>query len=208
MYETDQEQIEAMKSWWSQNANWVIGGFVAFILAFVGYHWYQSSAENHRLEASAKYEELLALSDTDSEARTALISDLKEQYDDLAYATLAVLNEAKAAVEAGDLSSALASLDWAEAKADAKLLPIILYRKAQILYAQSELDGALSALNQIKGDGHQAMTLELKGDVLLAQGKVDEARTAYQQALEMSAQQSINNPYLKMKADDLAQAAE
>ena len=47
---------------------------------------------------------------------------------------------------------------------------------------------------------------ELKGDILLAQGKIDEARAAYQAAVDLSADQGINNPYLKIKLDDLAVA--
>ena len=207
MYETDQEQIEAIKSWWSQNANWVVGGFILFILAYFGYHWYQNSMEKHQLAASDLYEQLVKLPATDTDGRTKIINELKADYSDLTYSSLAALFAAKAAVEGSDYSTALTEIDWAEQHADKELLPVILYRKALVLYAQNDLDGAMAALDAIKGDGHQAVTHELKGDILLAQGKTNEARLSYQQALDESAKEGINNPFLKIKVDDLAQSA-
>lgn len=209
MYETDQEQIEAIKSWWNQNGNWVIGGFIVFIAAYVGYLWYQNAAEQHRFEASETYEQLMlnmTAENVDAEKRTALVNILKSDYADLGYGTMAALIEAKAAVEDGELEKALVELNWALDNSDKSLKTVILYRKAQVQYGLNRLDNALSTLAEIKGDGHQAVTFELKGDILLEQGKRDEAREAYQTAYDMSADQSINNPYLKIKLDDLAVA--
>jgi predicted negative regulator of RcsB-dependent stress response len=209
VYETDQEQIEAIKNWWNQNGNWVIGGFIVFIMSYVGYHWYQNSAEQHRFEASATYDELLltiTAESEDAQRRASLVSLLKDDYSDLGYATMAALIEAKAAVEADDLEKALTELDWALNNADKSLKTVILYRKAQVQYGLDRLDAALTTLASIEGEGHEAVTYELKGDILVEQGKKDEAREAFQIALDKSADQSINNPYLKVKLDDLAVA--
>jgi len=209
VYETDQEQIEAMKGWWSQNGNWVIGGFIVFLAAFIGYHWYIASAEKHRFEASATYDQLLVNVTSESpdlEQQKSLTNLLKSDYADLGYGAMAALIEAKTAVDAQDYAAALAQLEWAEKNSDASLRSVILYRKAQVQYAMNKLDAALTTLNAIKGEGHQAVSYELKGDILLEQGKRDEARAAYQQALDMSADQSVNNPFLKIKLDDLAVA--
>lgn len=209
MYDTDQEQIEALQKWWSKNGNWVIGGFIIFIAAYVGVQLYQNSTENHRLEASAIYEQLtesLAGDVQDTEKQQQLIDELKNDYSDIGYGVMAGLLEAKISVEAGDLQAALTELDWALDNADDTLTPVILYRKALVLYGLNELDDALSALNAIEGEGHQAVSFELKGDILLEQGKVEDARAAYQTASDLAAEQSINNPYLKIKLDDLAVA--
>ena len=209
MYETDQEQIEAIKSWWSQNGNWVIGAFIVFILAYVGYNWYQSNSEKHRFDASAIYDQLMVnitSNAPDAEMRQSLSTILKSEYSDLGYGALAALIEAKAAVDAGDLEKALVELDWALENGDASLQAVVLYRKAQVQYALNKLDAAITSLNAIQGDGHQALSFELKGDVLLEQGKRDEARSAYKAALDLSNEQTINNPFLKIKLDDLAVA--
>lgn len=209
MYETDQEQIEAIKSWWSQNGNWVIGAFVVFIAAYVGLHFYQSAAQNHRFEGSAQYEQLLlnvTAETEDADARQALVGRLKADYADLGYATMAALLEAKIAVDAQDYEAALAELNWAADNADAALATVIAYRQAQVQYALGDLEAALASLNSITGTGHEALVFELKGDILLAQGQTDDARNAYQVATSKAEDQGLNNPYLQIKLDDLAVA--
>ena len=209
MYETDQEQIEAMKKWWNQNGNWVIGGVLIFILAFVGWYMYQNSAQQHRLEASTAYKSLMVTisSETpDSEERASLTQLLKSDYADVGYSVLAALLEAKRAVEADDFEAALVELNWAQENADNSLQTVILYRTALVQYSLDQLDNALTTLNEIEGEGHQALTFELKGDILVEQGKKDEARQAFQTAFDRSGNQGINNPYLKIKLDDLAVA--
>jgi len=209
VYETDQEQIEAIKGWWSQNGNWVIGGCLAFIVSYIGLYFYQSSAQTHRVDGSQAYEQLLVnlTSETpDSEALDAQIDLLKSEYKDLGYGLMAALLEAKVAVDAGNLEGALPALEWAAKNAEPALLAVILYRKAMVQYGLNDLDAALTSLNAIRGDGHQTLTFELKGDILLDQGKPDEANSAYQAALDLSGDEGIDNPYLQMKLDDLAVA--
>ena len=209
MYETDQEQIEAIKGWWNQNGNWVIGGCLVFIVSYIGLYLYQSSAQEHRIDGSQAYEQLLVnlTSETpDSEALDAQIGLLKGEYSDLGYGVMAALLEAKVAVDAGNFESALPALDWAAKNAEPALLTVILYRKAMVQYALNDLDAALTSLNAIRGDGHQTLTFELKGDILLDQGKPDEARSAYKAALDLSGDEGMDNPYLQIKLDDLAVA--
>lgn len=209
MYDTDQEQIEAIQAWWSKNGNWVIAGFIVFFAAYIGIHLYQNASKNHRIEASEIYDELtlnLASENGDMEEAEALINQLKADYSDLGYGAMAALLQAKTAVEAEDYSLALSELDWALENADDSLKSLVLYRKAQVLYADDQLDDALTALGQIEGEGHEAVSYELKGDILLDQGKIDEARAAYQTANDLNAEQGINNAYLKIKLDDLAVA--
>lgn len=209
MYETDQEQIEAIKNWWNENANWVIGGFLAFILSFAGWTWFQNSQQAQRVEASRLYDQLIlnvSNSAADLEQRAEMIEQLKSGYSGMGYAVMAALIEAKDAVEVNDYAAAMSALQWAEDNADDTLLPVIKYRQALVLYAQNELDAAIVALDSIQSEGHQALTMELKGDILLEQGNVDAAREAYQAAVDASAEQGINSPFLTIKLNDLAQA--
>ena len=100
----------------------------------------------------------------------------------------------------------MASLNWALEHADESLYAVINYRKALVQFEQGQHDDALASLNAIKTGGHQALSFELKGDILLAQGDASGARDAYQSALDFSAEQGINNPYLQVKLNDLAEA--
>ncbi|WP_187265414.1 YfgM family protein [Reinekea thalattae] len=208
MYDTDQEQIEALQTWWSKYGNWVIAAFIIFIAAYVGVQLYQNARENHRIEASVIYDELSAsLADSENtEKQQELIDALKRDYSDLGYGAMAALIAAKIDVDAGDFEAALSELDWARKNSDDELLALVQYRKAQVEFQLGELDAALSTLAAIEGTGHEAVTFELKGDVLFEQGDIEAARQAYQTAYELSSEQSINNPYLKIKLDDLAVA--
>jgi predicted negative regulator of RcsB-dependent stress response len=209
VYDTDQEQIEAIKSWWSANANWVIASVLVFIFAFVGWNWYQADQINHKEEASKLYDRLLvniSSPDGDLDDRASMISALKSDYSDLGYAVMAALFEAKDLVEAQDYDAALVALNWSADNADESLQAVISYRKALVQFELGQNDAALASLNAIAGDGHQALSFELKGDVLLAQGDESGARDAYQSALDFSADQGINNPYLEVKLNDLAVA--
>lgn len=209
MYDTDQEQIEAIKAWWSANANWVIASVLVFIFAFAGWNWYQVDQQNHKEDASRLYDRLLvnvSAPEADLDDRASMISALKSEYSDLGYAVMAALFEAKDLVEAKEYDSALNSLNWAFDHADTSLQGVILYRKALVQFAKGELDAALSSLDSISGEGHQAVSFELKGDIYLAQGNESAARDAYQSAVDFSEEQGINNPYLVVKLNDLAVA--
>ncbi|MBU2862959.1 tetratricopeptide repeat protein [Reinekea forsetii] len=209
MYDTDQEQIEAIKAWWSANANWVIASVLVFIFAFAGWNWYQVDQLNHKEEASRLYDRLLvnvSATEADLDERASMISALKTDYADLGYAVMAALFEAKDSVEAKEYSAALSSLEFAYDHADESLHGVILYRKALVQFGMGELDAALATLDAITGEGHQALTFELKGDIYLAQGNESAARDAYQSAVDLSSDQGINNPYLAVKLNDLAVA--
>lgn len=207
MYDTDQEQIEAMKSWWEKNGNWVIAGVLIFIASYGGFFWYQNNAQQQSIAASMTYDRLLlnlTSTDADESERQALSGLLKSDYADMGYGVMAALIEAKVAVDAGDLDTALAELNWAQSKADDALTPVILYRKAMVQYGLGQLDTALATLNSIDGTGHVVLSSELKGDIFLEQGNLEQARTAYQAAIDASQDEGINNPYLQIKLNDIA----
>ncbi len=57
--------------------------------------------------------------------------------------------------------------------------------QAERAYREGDLDGAWQLLEQIEATApRQAVTFNLRGQILLQQGKIDEAETAFRQALE------------------------
>jgi hypothetical protein len=66
-------------------------------------------------------------------------------------------------------------------------------------------DAALETLRKITGQGFRSYVAELKGDILLGQHKVDEAREAYQ-AAAAAAEGGEVQPLLQMKIADLAKS--
>ena len=69
-------------------------------------------------------------------------------------------------------------------------------------------DDALKQLDAASQPAFEARFQELKGDILFAQGKKVEARTAYQAALNKSAdKQALGRELLQQKLDSLGDAA-
>lgn len=210
MYETEQEQIEAIKKWWNQYGNWIIGGFLLALVSYFSWSYYQSSTQSRLEAASAKYDELVALVERGAPAsdRSAAIEQLKSDYSRTTYAVYAALFGAADAVAGGDYQAALAELDWALSQSATELRPVIQVRKARVQYASGELDAALATLDAISRPGFDVVINELRGDILAEQGHHDLARSAYETAMARSQEEGISTPFLEIKLNDLATASD
>lgn len=205
MYDTEQEQIEAIKKWWSGYGNYVIGAVLVALVAFFSWTFYKNTTQSKLEAASTLYDDLMsAVESNDTDTVAARIDNLKNQYSDTVYGVYAALQGAKQAVESGDLVAAVDELEWALDNADDSLAPVVHLRLARVHYSAENYAAALAELDAIDQQGFEVPSHELRGDILLSQGDVDAARAAYQTALEESAQQGVNAPYLEMKLNDLA----
>lgn len=205
MYDTEQEQIEAIKKWWSVYGNYVIGAVLVALVAFFSWTFYNNAVQSKFEAASALYDDLMSAVDSeDSDTVAARIDNLKSDYADTVYGVYAALQAAKQAADAGDLVTAASELEWALDNADASLEPVVRLRLARVHYAVENYAAALAQLDAIDQQGFEVPSLELRGDILLAQGDADAARAAYESAFEQAGQQGINSPYLEMKLNDLA----
>ena len=92
---------------------------------------------------------------------------------------LGKVNEKLAKIEAG-----LADSGVYEAARKDELRELARLRLTEVLIDEEAYDEALQRLSVAAQPAFAARALELKGDVLPAQGKSDEARTAYQAALD------------------------
>ncbi|MNE56569.1 hypothetical protein D3C80_1514860 [compost metagenome] len=119
-----------------------------------------------------------------------------------AYAELAALQLAAAAVKANKLDLAVEQLTLVATGGDESLKPIAALRLARVLNDQGKADEALAQLAKINNDAFKAQVAEARGDVLLKQGKPEEARDAYQAAADAGGLQA--SAELKLKMDDLA----
>ncbi|WP_108125163.1 YfgM family protein [Saccharospirillum mangrovi] len=205
MYDTEQEQIEAIKKWWSLYGNYLIGGVLVALVAFFSWTFYKNAVQSKLEAASALYDDLMsAVENDDIDTVNARIDNLKSDYSDTVYGVYAGLQAAKQAVDGGDLVTAAQELEWALDNADDSLVPVVRLRLARVHVAASNYEAALAQLDAIDQDGFEVPSLELRGDILLAQGDADAARAAYEAAFEEAGQQGVNSPYLEMKLNDLA----
>jgi len=202
----EQERIDALKDWWDKWGNWVYAGVAAFVIGVAGvqgWRWYQAKqnadAETLYKSVEKTAQEVAASKDSKklSEAATAMADTFPRTFQ----ATDAKLLAAKAAFDAGDLAAAKNHLQWVIDNGRDTYKPIAQIRMASVLLDDKKYDDALKVLDQVKEEGYASMAADLRGDVLAAKGSRDEARAAYQLAVEKSADRSPLKAISQAKLD-------
>lgn len=208
-YDLDQqEQFEAIKSWWTQYGKLaivtVIGGLLV-VGGIRGWHYYQNS---QAAAAVALFSQLQgAERASDHKKVRDIAAQMIEHYASTEYAAIAALAAAKSDFDTGDLAAAKARLQWTmeNAKED-ELRDVARLRLARVLIDEKKPDEALKLLEAKHGDSFTGLYSDVKGDVLLAQGKRQEARAAYQVALEKSDAASPLRQIIQLKLDAVGDA--
>lgn len=201
LYDTEEQQVEAIKGWWQENGKAVIIGTAVGLSAIGGWNYYQSSTQDAKEEASVSYETTIAELGQNGLTAQENVQAFIDTNSRSEYASLAAIQLAKAQVEANDLDGALAQFMWVKSNSSDKALKTIAgYRIARIQAEQGQYDDALATLTEITHEGWQGRVLELKGDITLAKGDKDAAYIAYTEAQ----QKNDASQLLKLKLDDLA----
>lgn len=205
----EQERLDELKTWWKRWGNLVLIALAVVIAAAAGWRYWQNRVVTQSLEAATVYERLTeSLQAGDVKAARDAGTLLIDQYKSTAYAPRAALLLARLDVMARDLKGAQARLAWAASQAKEPALR----DQARLRLAGVQLDlqdyaGALKTLSATHSDAYAFRFLDLKGDVLLAQGKRGEARAAYEAAYGKLAE---NDPYrtiVELKLDALGGAS-
>jgi predicted negative regulator of RcsB-dependent stress response len=208
----EQEQIDSIKTWWKMYGNLVSGVILAGSLAVIswqGWNWYQRT---QAAQASAIYGVLeQAVAARDAQRVKAAAGELAEKFGGTSYAALGALVAARQSFEAGDLKTAKAQLSWAADKGKDEIKDLARLRLAAVLLDEKAYDEALKQLESAHAAAFAARFLELKGDVLAAQGKKPEARTAYKGALDKGevheGRGGAGRELLRQKLENLGEAA-
>lgn len=204
IYETEEEQVAALKDWWKANGSSVITGILAAVIIAGAWNFWQSYQSDKMLQASTLYQQVLKADQAGQYELVGKIgSRLDTEFSSTAYATYALLFQAKAKVEEPDLSAAKDLLQRAVAtSADPELTHVARTRLIRVLLALQENEQGLQIIadvDQSSLGGFAAIYDELKGDLYVSMGRIGEARTAYQAALNAGQ----NSPLLQFKLDDL-----
>lgn len=202
-YETEEQQVEAIKRFWKENGVAIIVGAVLGLGGLYGWRYYNEQKIADQEQASAAYEtttQALTQDETGFSQAQAYIDD----NSDTGYALLMAFKLAQQAIERKDLTEAAKHLSFAAANAQNDSIQAIAnLRLARVQLEQEQLEQALLSLDKVTDEAFRAQRQEVKGDVYMAQQLFDKARAAYSSALEDNA----NNDVLKMKLDNLATVA-
>jgi len=197
VYSTEDQQIDEIKGWFKENGKSAITIAILAVVAVGGWQYYKSSTKSSNEESSLAYTQALTRFDG-KVANAKSMTQFIQSHDSSEYAIIAASELAKVYVDSDQIDQAIEQLVWAEKNAKDKMfLPLIRTRLARLYAEQKNYTQAVAMLDKVTQKAWLGRVAELKGDVLLAQGKKTQARSEYIQAQQLgvvgSIQTKINN---------------
>jgi len=207
---TEEEQIEAIKKWWMRYSTIITIVLSVIMLSVSGYKYWQWHVNKVATKASNAYEHLMvAFSNHDERGISAYANQLISVYGKTVYADAARMAMAKVYAEKESFDKAKNMLNYVANHSSANALKqVARLRIARILFAQKKYDQALGELKSVDATIYNPVINELKGDILAATGKYEQAIIAYKEAINDVKTQGLANLYLEMKTNELAALAQ
>ena len=207
-YLSDKEQVERLRQWWRENGWFLIGGVALGLLAIYGYNQFFAYQDRQAEAAYALYDAISAeVEDGDTAAAEAQLADMRSEFPDQAYThQAALLVASKQVVTAPD--AAAEKLRYVmEQSDDPELAMVARLRLARVLAYREQHQEALAVLDVPEPGQFAGRIAEIRGDIHVALGETDAARSAYLEALVASGAELLDRSFLQMKLADLPGAA-
>ena len=204
----EQDQLDDLKAWWSRWGNTVSAVIIAAclaVVAFQGWRWWQAKQND---EASTLYGAVsTALRSGDLAKAKDAVAQLTDRYAGTAYAPRGALLYARMLFDQGDKTGARTQLQWVvDRGGDDEVRDVARFRLAEVQFDEKAYDAALSTLDARHADAFSGVFADLRGDILVAAGRPNEARTAYQTALTKLDAKSPYKIYVQVKLDAIGGA--
>lgn len=180
----EQEQLDQLKAFWKQYGNaivWLLTLVLAGFAAWNGWNWWQ---REQAVKAGAMFDELDRAVQAGESARAAgVFKDMQERFPRTAFTQQGGLATARVQFEKGELDAATATLGWvADNAVEDEYKTVARLRLAGVLADQKKYDDALKQLDAATAKEFEALVADRRGDVLMAMGRKDEAKVAWQKA--------------------------
>ncbi|MEW9580121.1 YfgM family protein [Paraburkholderia sp. DGU8] len=205
-YHDEQESVESLKAWWAQWGNattWIV---LVVLVAATGWNGWNFWQRREAAQAAVLYDQVQqAVASGDKARITRAATDMEDKFSRTAYAQMSALGAARALYAAGDEAAAKAQLQWTIDHAkDDEFKQIAKLRMASLLLDDKAYDQGLALLAEPQSDAFKGIVADRRGDLLAAQGKRDDARTAYKLALDsLSKSDSSARQLIQFKLDAL-----
>lgn len=204
VYKTEEEQVQAIKKWWKENAFSIIAGIAIGAIVLGGYKLWTEKKVSQAQQASVIYSNILS-ANTDKTKNTAL---LKSEYASTPYAALSSLLLAKDFVLEKDIEKAISELKWViDNNIDEGVQHIAQQRLARLYLSQNNISDAENLIKGVKAAGFDSAYNEIRGDINLAKKQPVQAKENYRIALSSLVPGDQRYSIIKMKLDDLTQAS-
>ncbi len=184
----EQEKLDALRAWWDRYGTLVAVLVFLVVLAIVGWRGWQWYQGHQAAQAMGYFEALQSAAQQegdDSVARIQAASEtLRDSFPESGYTSRGILVASTALIERGKLAEAADQLQWlVQNGEDAALVAVARLRLAGVMLEQKQFDQALAQLTDAP-PSFEGLYADRRGDVLMAQGKIEEARAEWQRALE------------------------
>ena len=180
------EQGERVKRWIKEYATAVVIGVALAFAGIYGWrHWlsYQSSQSQVVAERYALFQELME--EDDFTQAEAMYLELREGHGNHAYTALAGFEAAREYVERGQFEDAAGIYrNVLSQRRLSALHPVAKLRLARVQLSQDDPEAALETLGGRVPAGYEAAFAEVRGDIEALRGNSEEARLAYQEAMD------------------------
>lgn len=181
----EQEQIASLKAFWNKFGNLITWVLIIVLGSIAAYNFWGARQRSQAAEASALFDQLPpAIAAKDSAKVARIVADVEAKYKDSTYAQMSAMAAAKFAFDANDLKGAKTHLQWVIANGKPEYQAIAKVRLAGVLLDEKAYDEALKVLATVAGSEFAGVVADRKGDILVAQNKIPEARAAYEAALK------------------------
>lgn len=180
----EQEQLDELKHFWKNYGNLISWVLIAVMGAFAAWNGYGYWQRTQSAKASALFDEVeraVAVADLARVERS--FADMKDKFGGTLYAQQAALLAAKSFQQQDKNEQAQAALTWvAEKSSDESYAQIARLRLASLLLQTRGYDAAMERLSKPFTAAFSPLAADLRGDVLTAQAKPQEAIAAYRDA--------------------------
>ena len=207
-YQTEEEQVQAIKDWWKANGKAIIAGLIIGLGGIGGWRWWTDHQKTQSEQASLIYAQVIDAAARGNVARvTTEGQKILEQYAGTPYATLTALLLARAAVEKQDDEAAVAHLQWViDRGADEGFRHLARLRLARVRLQQDQPAAALALLGTGSVPGFDALYSDVRGDAYRAQQKPALAAAEYRKALLDGGLNRELRSRIEMKLNEVATA--
>lgn len=203
----EQEQLATLKAFWAQYGNLLSWILILALGTYAGYNFWNRYQASQASEASALYDQqLAAIASKDKAKIERATADVETKYGKTVYGQMAALAAAKAAFEANDLKGAKTQLQWAIDHGNEQFQSIARLRLSGVLLDEKNYAEAEKVLASGIAPQFAAEVADRKGDILVAQNKIAEARAAYQAALDAMDKKHPGRALVQVKLDAIGGA--
>lgn len=204
----EQEQVDALKAWWKENGKWAMAALLLALVSFAAVRGWQFWRAQQGQQAATLFAGVVQqIASNDPKRIGDAASAVVDKFGSSAYAPRAQLLAAQADIQAKDAAQAKSRLQWViDHASEAGLQNTARLKLASLLLDEKDYAGALGLLDAKHPAAFDGLYADLKGDVLFAEGKADEARIAYQAALDKTDDKDVYHSLIQMKLDALGGA--